>query len=94
MRSSCRVSSLTFVFAALLFAMSFAVHAADVPRMSTDELKSRIGEADLVVLDVRSGRDWSQSGQKILSSERVNPGAVNQWVDHYPKDKVMVLYCA
>ena len=82
------------ISAVLLFATSSVVSATEVPRMSPDELKSRLGEAGLVVLDVRSGRDWNQSGQQIASSERVDPGGTSQWADHYPKDRTMVLYCA
>jgi rhodanese-related sulfurtransferase len=53
----------------------------------------RLGESDLMILDVRSGQDWSQSDKQIVGSVRVNPGAVNQWAGNYPKDKVIVLYC-
>lgn len=94
MRNCRLISCLMFMSVGLLLAMSFVVSAAEVPRMSTDELKSRLGEADLVILDVRSGRDWGQSDQQIVGSQRVNPGAAKEWASQYPKDRVMVLYCA
>ena len=78
----------------LLLATSLMVSAAPVPLMSTDELKSRLGDVDLVVLDVRAGRDWSGSDKKIAGSERVKPRGVDQWIINYPKDKEIVLYCA
>jgi rhodanese-related sulfurtransferase len=78
----------------LLLAMCLTASAASVALMSTDELKSRLGDADLVVLDVRAGRDWHNSDKKIAGSERVKPGGANQWVINYPKDKEIVLYCA
>ena len=91
MRNSRLVYRFVFMFAALLFAMSFAASAAEVPRMSVDELKSRLGEVDLVILDVRQDSDLSD--KQIVGSVQVNPGAVNQWADNYSKDKVIVLYC-
>lgn len=83
-----------FISGILLLAMSLTVNAASVQLMSTDELKSRLGDADLVVLDVRSGRDWISSDEKIAGSERVRLGGANQWVINYPKDKELVLYCS
>ena len=94
MRKCRLVACLMFMSVGLLLAMSLVVSAAEVPRMSTDELKSRLGEADLVILDVRSGRDWGQSDQQIVGSERVNPGEAKQRASQYSKDRVMVLYCA
>ncbi|MGK2906630.1 MAG: rhodanese-like domain-containing protein [Desulfuromonadales bacterium] len=67
--------------------------AAQVPRISTDDLNLRLGDADLVVLDVRSNPDWRQSDNRIVGSERVDPGAADQWASHYSKEKDIVLYC-
>lgn len=83
-----------FITTVLLLSMSLTASAASVPLMSTDELKSRLGDADLVVLDVRGSWDLVKSDNKIAGSERVKPGGVNQWVINYPKDKEIVLYCA
>ena len=88
------VSFIIFVSAVLLCATSLVVSAAEVPRISTDDLTLRLGDADLVVLDVRSNPDWQQSDKKIIGSERVNPGAADQWASHYSKEKDIVLYCA
>ena len=78
----------------LLLAMSFAASADSVPRMSTDELNAQLGENKPLILDVRSGRDWTGSNAKIVGAERVDPGNVNQWADNFPKEKAVVLYCA
>ena len=94
MRNSRLFPCAMFLAAAFLCAASLTVSAADVPRLSADDLKSRLGDADLVILDVRSRLDWEQSDTRIVGSERVNPGDVNQWAGHYPKEKVLVLYCA
>lgn len=85
---------LTLMTGVFLFAVSFAAMAASVPRMSVDELKVHLGEADYLILDARSGGDWAGSTVKISGAERVEPGAVDQWVDNYDKEKTVVLYCA
>lgn len=76
------------------FFLSAAVSAAEVPRMSTEDLKASLGRADLVVLDVRGAWDWGKSAEKIVGSVRVEPGAAAQWVADNAKGKVVVLYCA
>jgi len=85
---------LTMMTSLFLFAASFAAMAASVPRMTADELKSHLGDADYQVLDVRAGGDWANSNVKITGAERVEPRAVGQWVDNYDKEKTTVLYCA
>ena len=83
------------ILAAALLLSSVVVSAAeDVPRMSTEELKGRLGDAGLVILDVRTGWDWNQSSEKIAGAVRVDPGAVQEWAGSYPKEGTLVLYCA
>jgi rhodanese-related sulfurtransferase len=84
-----------FLAAALLLpAAVVSAGAEDVPRLSTDELKNRLGEAGLVVLDVRTGWDWDHSPGKVAGAVRVDPGAVQDWAVNYPKQGTLVLYCA
>ena len=80
---------LTFVFAVLSSALS-----ADVSRMTKDELRVLIEKGDVIVLDVRSGRDWKSSEFKIPTAVREDPSQVSSWATKYPKDKTLVLYCA
>ena len=82
------------VVVALLLGSGLAARADSVPRMSTDELKSRLGDADLAVLDVRTDWDWNQSAEKIAGATRVNPVAVEEWAGSYPKERTLVLYCS
>jgi rhodanese-related sulfurtransferase len=85
---------LTIMTSIFLFAASVAAMADSVPRMTADELKMHLGEADYQVLDVRTGGDWAGSTVKIAGAERVEPRTVDQWVDNYDKEKTIVLYCA
>src|SRR5690349_12145633 len=69
--------------------------AADVaPRMTIDELKARLGSADLAVIDVRAEGDWKESDLKIAGAVREDPTAPDKWAGKYPVEKTVVLYCA
>jgi rhodanese-related sulfurtransferase len=83
------------LIATVLLAMSaFAAGTESVPRMSTDELKSRLGEPGLVVLDSRSGRDWDSSTAKILGAVRGDPADLEHWAGNYDRGSTLVVYCA
>ncbi len=80
---------------ALLVVMSAcAAWAQDVPRMTTSELKAKLGSRDVVILDVRTGRDWTSSEWKIQGAVREEPGELDSWLNKYEKGKTLVLYCA
>jgi rhodanese-related sulfurtransferase len=84
---------LTFVAAVCLTGMG--EKPADVaPRITTEDLKSRLGAADLVVIDVRAERDWKESGMKIAGAVREDPASPDKWAGKYPVEKTVVLYCA
>jgi rhodanese-related sulfurtransferase len=68
--------------------------AGNVRLMTSTELKNMLGSKELVVLDVRSGRDWSTSELKITGAIRANGDDFNSWANSYPKEKKIVLYCA
>jgi len=68
--------------------------AADVPRMSKEELKAQLGNPDIIIMDVRTEGDWKSSQYKISGAVRENPSTVESWMAKYPKDKTLVLYCA
>jgi rhodanese-related sulfurtransferase len=70
-----------------------SLFAASVPRMDKDELKSLLGSENLVILDVRLGNDWATSEFKIKGALRVDDDDLSV-ARKYPKDNIMVLYCA
>lgn len=71
----------------------FAV-ADEVPRMTKEQLKALLDDPDVVILDVRTSRDWKGSEKKIKGAIRENPKGFESWAHKYPKDKTLVLYCA
>lgn len=78
----------------VLLAGSASVFAGNVETMSTDELKAMLGSSDLIVLDVRRGRDWSSSEYKIKGAVRVEANGVDAAAKKYSKEKTLVFYCA
>jgi rhodanese-related sulfurtransferase len=71
------------------------IHSSkDVPRITKEELKAKLGSPDLVLIDVRTGSDWEKSDEKITGALRMDPENVDTWVGTLPKDKEIVLYCA
>lgn len=82
-----------FLILTCVLVTSFGAFAESVPRMTVDELKSRLGADDVVVLDVRSSRDWNASDTSITGAVRVSPNDVSQWAGDFPNQKTFVLYC-
>jgi len=68
--------------------------AADVPRMTKEELKAMLGNPDFIVIDVRTQKDWEKSDLKIAGAVREDPRDIESWAKKYPKEKTLVLYCA
>jgi len=79
-------------FAVALLVSSFA--CATAPRITKDELSAALGNSGLIVVDDRSGRDWTSSEYKIKGAIRVAPGEEETWAARYPKDTFIVFYCA
>ena len=66
----------------------------DIPRISKDQLKAKLGSPDMVLIDVRTENDWKMSDEKITGAARMNPETVDVWAATLPKDKEIILYCA
>jgi rhodanese-related sulfurtransferase len=73
--------------------MAYA-NSPDAPRMPKEELKAMMGSSDLVIIDVRYGKDWTDSDSKIKGAVREDPKVFESWANKYLKDKTIVLYCA
>ena len=68
--------------------------AQDVPRISKDELKAKLGSDGIVLIDVRTESDWGMSNEKIAGAIRMDPETLDTWAATLPKDKEIILYCA
>jgi 3-mercaptopyruvate sulfurtransferase SseA len=91
-----RLSALTvtvsFTLVNLLLQASVAQSA--VEKMTKEELRAKLDSPDVVIVDVRLGRDWKASEEKIKGAIRVDPAKVESLAAKYPKDKTLVFYCA
>ncbi len=83
-----------FIFAAVFTLLTSTAIAANTDKITKEELRKIMGEDTVLILDVRTGRDWSSSEFKIKGADRVNPKEFNTWSNRYPKDNTLVLYCA
>jgi len=87
------------VLAALAVSLAFLAvgshsFAEEAKRMTKEELKEMLDSPDLVVMDVRTGRDWTSSEHKIQGALREDPRKLDEWAGKYDKGKTIVLYCA
>lgn len=78
----------------LLLAVSPAVSGAEVKSIDKDGLKAMLGNSDLVIFDVRAGKDWSSSEFKIKSAVRLTSETSAAAMNTTSKDKTLVFYCA
>ena len=66
-----------------------------VPRMTKEELKSLLGNPDVIIRDVRVEEQWKEGKWKIQGAVREDSEKdINTWVNKYPKDKTLVFYCS
>jgi predicted sulfurtransferase len=68
--------------------------ANTVPTMTKEELNTQLDSPDIVIIDVRVGKDWTASELKIKNAVREDPKNVDAWLNKYAKDKTIILYCA
>ena len=69
-----------------------ASSSGDIPFISIAELKAKLGEPSVVVLDVRIPKHIAASRFKVKGAIWVNPNEIDQWVHSFPKDSTYVLY--
>lgn len=83
------------LFLSLILSIVFAASPllAEVSTIEKEELKSMLGQESLVVVDVRSGRDWSTSEFQIQGAIRATANDLSA-VENLPKEKTFVFYCA
>lgn len=85
--------------AALLSLFALAGYSAppekveQVPRLTKEDVKERLGKPDVVIVDIRYIKQYEQSDKKIPGAVFVQPENFDEFVKNYPqKDKTYVLY--
>ena len=83
------------IFFSLLVLLTFGAVSAQAAKIVTiDQLKDNIDDKSWVVLDVRTGSDWTSSKFKIKGAARASSKEFGIWSEQYPKDTKLILYCA
>jgi len=89
-----KVICLAILTAFLILAPSSTVFGEKIPLITKEELKPIMGNADVAIVDVRKGRDWTSSEFKIKGAVYGDPKKITEWSKQLSKDTKLVLYCA
>jgi hypothetical protein len=66
----------------------------NVPRITVQELKAKMDrQEDVVILDVRAGRDYDKSRDKIKGAVRISIFQLDDRYRELPINKEIVTYC-
>ena len=71
-----------------------ALAQTTINRITKEDLKAQLDDPKTIVVDVRAGRDWTSSKQKIKGALRVEMHDANSATQTYDKDKTFVFYCS
>jgi rhodanese-related sulfurtransferase len=85
------ISTVALLLIALVCGTSMA---DDAHKMTKEQLLPLLGKSDVVVIDVRTNYYWDKSDVKIKGAVREEIIKFGSWMNKYPKDKTIVLYCA
>lgn len=94
-RTSLLMTGAFLTMVALLWLVAGPAVAADddAPRITKEELKAKLGDPAVTVIDVRYKANWKKSGQKIAKAVREDPNEISSWIGKYKKDQMLVFYC-
>ena len=80
----------TYILAA---GVTIAAGLPEPDKITKEELLPLLGKQDLTILDLRLPREWDASNIKIKGAVREDPYKPGQWLEKYPKDTMLVMYC-
>ena len=85
------VSMVLLVFIVLACGVS---KADDTHAMTKEQLLPLLGKPDVIIIDVSSNEGWDSRKEKIPGALREEPMKFESWMNKYPKDKTIILYCS
>ncbi|MBM4261214.1 MAG: hypothetical protein FJ145_07195 [Deltaproteobacteria bacterium] len=88
-----RIRLLSTLVACLMVLAAHVAHADDIT-ITKEALQKQLGKADVVVVDVRTGKDWGASEHKISKAVRVPQENVATLTKKHKKETTFVFYCA
>lgn len=86
------IKSIVLGLALVVFISISALAADAVPRIGKEQLKEMLDNSDVVILDVRTSKDWQKSEFKIKGAIRRRPELFDSWANELPRGKTLVLY--
>ncbi|NNF99003.1 MAG: hypothetical protein HKM93_06465 [Desulfobacteraceae bacterium] len=87
-------AEIALLLIAFLFFMPLTTAAETAATITKEDLSSMLDDPLLLILDVRTGKDWSSSEFKIKGAQRVSLDQLDSWAKKITPDKKIVLYCA
>ena len=85
---------LVVLFVLIAHPANLAADSTDeVPRITVADVEKLMDNPDVVIIDVRKKKAWWRSTIKIHGAVREDPSTVSQWVEKYPKTKILIFYC-
>jgi len=86
--------SLLFVVLSQLIVPVVFSAADNVPRITVQELKAKMDKGeDVVILDVRAGREYKDSKIRIRGDIRIPIVQLEARSNELPRDKEIITYC-
>lgn len=83
-----------FIAFVLIASYAVAMDAGSVPRITADELKSRLDKHEkIVIVDARTGGSYSTSPWKIKGDIRMALDEISVKAMNLPKGVMIVTYC-
>jgi hypothetical protein len=65
----------------------------DISLITKEDLRDKLGDPMIAIIDVRYTPNWKKSDRKIASAVREDPMELDSWTDRYSRDHMLVLYC-
>jgi hypothetical protein len=85
--------SLGALMALSLIGLSEKAHSIEeITRMTKEDLRAKMSDRNIVIIDVRTEEQWRHSNLVIPGAVHENPEDVESWMDKYPRSKTLVFY--
>jgi hypothetical protein len=85
-RGKLAIWTLAFALAMAGIYTRTAIAVGEVPRVTKEEVKELLANPDVVIIDVRSGKDCKASEITINGAVREDPMQSKSWIHKYPQD--------
>ena len=69
-----------------------ASSSGNIPFISIEDLKAKLADPSVVILDVRIPKHFAASRFKVKGAVWVNPKEFDRWVHNFSRDATYVLY--